>query len=169
MTKDEAMKALGVSKKTLERMVQKGELTVKYESGKTRSVATFSPEQVHGLAAKRGIIEGEAVSDDAMFETAKQMGLVRVKSNSDKIASKNASNKNGVAIPDAIQNQFLKSLERVGLGNVILYTIKDMVLLSNLSEDFIRKAIHAKKLKAKIIGKSYKAKREDFELFVKKL
>ncbi|BAY66913.1 hypothetical protein NIES22_70570 (plasmid) [Calothrix brevissima NIES-22] len=44
MNKQEAADYLGVSVRTLERYVQPGKISVKYEKGKTRPTANFDPK-----------------------------------------------------------------------------------------------------------------------------
>jgi len=49
MNKQQAAKLLGVSVRALERYVQQGRISVKYEKGKTRSTANFDQTELEGL------------------------------------------------------------------------------------------------------------------------
>jgi len=50
-----------------------------------------------------------------------------------------------------------------------MLTLADAAALSSLSENHLREAIKAKKLKGRIIGKGYKIKRVDLDAYIKKL
>jgi excisionase family DNA binding protein len=51
----------------------------------------------------------------------------------------------------------------------LMLTVAEAAALSNLSEDFLMKAIKAGKLIGKVIGRSYKIKRPDLDAYIKKL
>jgi excisionase family DNA binding protein len=51
----------------------------------------------------------------------------------------------------------------------ILLTINDCRLLTGLSRQILRQAIAGGKLKARVIGRSFRIKREDLDKFIKKL
>ncbi len=57
----------------------------------------------------------------------------------------------------------------VPITSKLTLSIADAAELSGLSENFIREAIHGKKLKAAIRGRGYNIKKTDLELFIKKL
>jgi excisionase family DNA binding protein len=57
----------------------------------------------------------------------------------------------------------------VRVSEKILLNLFDCRLLTGLSEASLREAIKSKKLKAKIIGRGWKVKRQDLDEFIKKL
>jgi hypothetical protein len=54
----------------------------------------------------------------------------------------------------------------VRVSEKLLLTVKDCQLLTGLSEQAIRDAIRDETLKARVIGRGYKVKRQDLNLFV---
>jgi excisionase family DNA binding protein len=52
---------------------------------------------------------------------------------------------------------------------VVCDTKPDARALTGLSNDYLRASIHSGKLKAKIIGRGYKVKRDDLNSYIKKL
>ncbi|MBD2169580.1 hypothetical protein H6G04_35075 [Calothrix membranacea FACHB-236] len=52
MNKQEAADYLGVSDRALERYVQQGKISVKYEKDKTRSTANFDPKELETFKAE---------------------------------------------------------------------------------------------------------------------
>lgn len=65
MNKDEAAKALGISRRALERYVKMGKLNVSYRRGKTGRVADYEPEEVEKLKRE---IQGEKNSPVPIHE-----------------------------------------------------------------------------------------------------
>jgi len=59
MNKDEAAKALGISRRALERYGKMGKLSVSYKRGKTGRVADYDPDEVEKLKKE---IQGEKTS-----------------------------------------------------------------------------------------------------------
>jgi len=57
----------------------------------------------------------------------------------------------------------------VRLTDKLTLTLTEASLLSGLSRGHLREAIEAKKLKARIIGRGWKIKRDDLDLYVRKL
>jgi len=57
----------------------------------------------------------------------------------------------------------------VRLTDKLTLTLTEATLLSGLSRGYLRQAIHAGKLKARIIGKGWRVKRADLDSYVKKL
>ncbi|MDQ3254530.1 MAG: helix-turn-helix domain-containing protein [Acidobacteriota bacterium] len=49
------------------------------------------------------------------------------------------------------------------------FTLAEASALTNLSRNHLRQAIEDKKLRARIIGKGWRVKREDLEAYVRKL
>jgi excisionase family DNA binding protein len=72
------------------------------------------------------------------------------------------------AAPDAF-TRLLAAIESQNVGQKILLSLKECRTLTGLSDDNLRDAIHNGKLKAKIIGRGYKVKRDDLDSYIKKL
>jgi excisionase family DNA binding protein len=57
----------------------------------------------------------------------------------------------------------------VPVADKVMLTLADAAALTSLSKDHLSGAIHTGKLKAKKIGRGWKIKRDDLDLYVKKL
>ena len=57
----------------------------------------------------------------------------------------------------------------IPVADKLILTLADAAALTSLSKDHLSAAIHAGKLKAKKIGRGWKIKRDDLDLYVKKL
>ncbi len=61
------------------------------------------------------------------------------------------------------------SLSVSDIAQKIMLTLPEAALLTSLSRGHLRQAIEEKKLRARIIGRGWRVKREDLEAYVKKL
>jgi excisionase family DNA binding protein len=55
------------------------------------------------------------------------------------------------------------------IAHKIILTLAEAAALTNLSRNHLRQAIEEKKLKARIIGRGWRVKRDDLDAYVKKL
>jgi excisionase family DNA binding protein len=55
------------------------------------------------------------------------------------------------------------------LAQKLMLTLADAAALTSLSKDHLSDAIHAGKLKARKLGRGWKIKRDDLDLYVRKL
>jgi excisionase family DNA binding protein len=55
------------------------------------------------------------------------------------------------------------------IAHKIILTLAEASALTNLSRNHLRQAIEEKKLKARIIGRGWRVKRDDLDAYVKKL
>ena len=69
----------------------------------------------------------------------------------------------------AVDELRAKVQPQADVGAKIMLTLADAAALSSLSENHLREAIKAKKLKGRIIGRGYKIKRVDLDAYIKKL
>jgi excisionase family DNA binding protein len=72
-----------------------------------------------------------------------------------------------------MQDRMLRAFEAmaspVRLSDKLTLSLTEAALLAGLSRGHLRLAIAEKKLKARIIGRGWRVKREDLEAYVKKL
>jgi excisionase family DNA binding protein len=182
MNKKEVAKILNVSEKTIERYKSAGKLPAKLKrvvggDGKARRVLDFNESDVEEL--KRHL------STDILFPTVTD-GHAQTKTSidTDRQTDFDTSNLDNTQLStlgqtatgniiDAISGRFESVLEKnlatVRVGGKILLSVKECALLTGLSGDYLRAAIKAGKLKAKIIGRGWKVKRQDLDIFIKKL
>jgi hypothetical protein len=146
MNKKEASEFLGVSTRLVEKYASEGRLgEVSYVRGKTGKRAEYSREAVESL---KTILE----SPDTAIATKTPDARLFVASLVEAMAS-------GEKVRSA----------SVRVSEKLLLNVNDCRLLTGLSEQNLRDAIHDEKLTAKIIGRGYKVKRQDLDLFIESL
>jgi excisionase family DNA binding protein len=72
----------------------------------------------------------------------------------------------------AMQDRMLRAFEALAappVAHKLTLSLVEAAVLSGLSRGYLRKAIAEKKLKARIIGRGWRVKREDLEAYIKKL
>ena len=176
MNKKEAAKFLGVSVRALERYVQQGRVSVRYEKGKTRPTANFDPAELKNFktelnqpsykpAVQSGQntsnIESRQITTDVQSETDKALvypGDIGDISIVDKLAG-------------IIEGLLAKTETQptVSIADKLLLTLPEVQTLTGLSKRFLRDAINEGQLKAKIIGKSWRIKRSDLNEYIASL
>ncbi|BAZ33616.1 hypothetical protein NIES4074_61300 (plasmid) [Cylindrospermum sp. NIES-4074] len=167
MNKKEAAKYLGCSERAVERYVQQGKISCRYEKGKTRSISVFDLEELQRFKG-----EGEAVRpavETRQTTTIDQSGLaifhdepvdiVGVDGASD-VVEVGDIGKLSAMVELLLHNQQLKPSEKLVL------TIDDCRQLTGFSREILRDAIANGLLKARIIGKSWRVKRADLETYI---
>jgi excisionase family DNA binding protein len=170
MNKQEAADYLGVSVRALERYVQQGRISVRYEKGKTRPTANFDPAELEAFKQElnqptiKPAVETRQIATDQQPETDKlvyqsgefsELGEISV---IDKLSS--------------IIEQLLGKGENqpvVPIADKLLLTMAEAQALTGLSREFLRDAITTRELKAKVIGKSWRIKRDDLNEYIKQL
>jgi excisionase family DNA binding protein len=157
MNKKETAELLGVSVRLVERYAGDGRLgEVSYVRGRTGKQADFARDAVERLKA-----ELESVDTQLEGPNRRATGLV---------ASSDAARLLAALEAIASREQTRAGLvAAAGLGEKIMLTLADAAALSSLSTGHLREAVRAGQLKGKIIGRGWKIKRADLDLYVKKL
>jgi excisionase family DNA binding protein len=162
MNKKEVSEFLGVSTRLVEKYASEGRLgEVTYVRGKTGKQAEYNQEAVEKLKAA-------LESPDTALTTTTPDARLFVAQLVEAMASREQAN------IEAIRGLLSGSSEEprsasVRVSEKILLNLSDCRLLTGLSEANLRDAIKSKKLKAKIIGRGWKVKRQDLDEFIKKL
>ncbi len=161
MNREEAADELGISVRSLQRTVKAGKLTVTYKRGESgKQEASFDPDEI---ARYKQEMEAETVKPavTAPEATTRDTALARI---------------------DA--PQYLTALQRyitdgakpanhshpqVAIENKPLLKLDEASTLTGLSRQILREAINTKQLAAKIVGRAWRIKRTDLDLFIKKL
>ena len=176
MNKKEAAEFLGVSIRALERYVQQGRISVRYEKGKTRPTANFDPAKLETFKTElnqpsykpavqfrqnTSNIESRQIATDIKPETDKVLiypGDIGDISVVDKLAG-------------IIEGLLAKTETQlsVPVADKLLLTLPEVQTLTGLSKTFLRDAINKGQLKAKIIGKSWRIKRSDLNEYIASL
>jgi excisionase family DNA binding protein len=157
MTREEAAQALGISVRSLQRTVKRGALQVKYKRGVSGKMeAVFDPEAVSRYK--------EEMSREIVPEapaTMSDTALARV----------GAPQVAGALLQwlEATQRDSRPHTLSVPVESKPLLKLDEASALTGLSRRVLRDAIDAGKLKAKMVGRAWRVKRTDLDLFISKL
>jgi len=167
MNKQQAAEFLGVSVRALERYVQQGRISVKYEKGKTRPTANFDQTELEGLKAELNQPTIKPAVESRQTPTEPQ-----VESDKPVLYSGEISEFGEISVIDKLSSIIEGLLARdeqepsVPIADKLLLTVQEAQALTGLSKDVLRDAISDGTLKAKLIGRSWRVKRSDLEEFV---
>jgi excisionase family DNA binding protein len=161
MNKREAAEYLGISTRMLENYATKGRLSVRKEKGATGDIAIYDDGELRKLKAEL----------DA--KRAPRPSIVREDGETSAMVRASASDASGLVsgaffgrLAEALQG---KQTATASIGEKLMLTLGDASVLTSLSVNHLRGAIKAKRLKARIIGRGYKVKRADLDVYIKKL
>jgi predicted transcriptional regulator len=146
MNKKEVAEFLGVSTRIVEKYASESRLgEVTYIRGKTGKQAEYDPEAVENL---KRMLESPNTS----------------------LATKSPDARLFVAqLVETLTNREQPRSEAIRTSEKILLNLNDCRLLTGLSDANLRDAIKSEKLKAKIIGRGWKVKRQDLDEFIENL
>jgi excisionase family DNA binding protein len=162
MNREEAAQELGISIRSLQRAVKRGALKVKYKRGASgKHEAVFDAEEV---ARFKEEMEREVIPEPAPPATTNDTeALARIDA------------------PEEARNALIQLLERankldeqkttpaVAIENKPLLKLDEASALTGLSRQILKNAIDNKKLKAQIVGKAWRVKREELDQFIKRM
>ncbi len=142
-----------VSTRTLQRYTTQGKISVTYKHGKTGAEADYDREELERFKKQK---------DSAVYQPAVHL------------APPNEGQSQALA-PMARESRALEAFfERlqpprpsVPVETKPLLKLNEASLLTGLSRQILRTAIETKKLKAKIVGKAWRIKREELDQFIK--
>jgi excisionase family DNA binding protein len=165
-TKTEAAEYLGISTRQVANYAKQGKLSVQYQKGKTGDVAMYDERELKKLRAE---LESKHAPRPAVIREENEQG-----DESRALVPSFASNPSHLP---TVQNLFAALLSGKAtpaptisdLAAKPLLTIAEAQKLSGLSRQIILDAHHAGKLKLIVIGRGYKVKRKDLDLFINKL
>jgi excisionase family DNA binding protein len=169
MNKEQAAKALGMTVRTLQRHMAAHRIGFAMRRTATGEEATFSSEEVARFKAERDTLTttvtpaavdvSEVVRDSPPLQALQRVdgeqGIAMLVS----------------AITTALQAARSPQIATppVELKDKLMLTIRDAAALTSLSSGYLKQAIHAGQLKAKIIGRGWRIKRDDLNKYVGKL
>jgi excisionase family DNA binding protein len=157
MNRKEALEALGISVRSLQRIVKDGKLSVAYQRGASGKMeAIYDTKEVVSYAEYlREIVKPEHKNDS--------LSLV--------VGSRADTRQEFVALVAASVREAAKVDKQavIPIADKLLFTLTEAQGMTGLSREILREAIGNKKLKAKIIGRGWRVKRADLEAFVKRL
>jgi excisionase family DNA binding protein len=161
MNKKETAAALGITPRTLERHMSAGRIAYEIRKGKTGDEAYFIPETVEQFRAANlaPVIPGKVEEPSQALATTSPVALVR----------QGTTSQNGQQFAAMIAAAIHSAPAPVPVADKLTLSLVEAAQLSGLSRGHLREAIEAKKLKARIIGRGWRVKRDDLDLYVKKL
>ncbi len=163
MNREEAAEALGISVRSLQRTVKASKLTVKYRRGSSgKQEAIFDPVEIEQYKAS---MESETVHPAIASGESQALATTR---DTDLARSVALVARDSLA---AMFEAMRPTTERPGVAieAKLVLTLPEASALTNFSRGHLLEAIKNKKLKAKIIGRGWRIKRADLDLYVKKL
>jgi excisionase family DNA binding protein len=159
MDKESAAEFLNVSTRTLQRYTTQGKIAVAYKHGKTGAEADYDESELKRFKEQQ---------ENVIYQPAQQgandgasLALAPIQKESAAIA--------GAAAAAAILERLQPTRQSVPVESKPLLKLDEASLLTGLSRQILRDAIEANKLKAKIVGKAWRIKRDDLDQFVKKI
>lgn len=178
MNKHEAATYLDVSVRTLQRLTSVGEISAGEVRGKTGMVTDYAKEELDRF---KGAQAHNAQDGTRYVRPHVALGTPGALPDAQGLARR----KQGVSISpvtldtgDArdtpeMRTRMLVAFEAmaspVGLTDKLMLSLTEAALLSGLSRGHLRGAITEGKLKARIIGRGWRVKREDLDAHVRKL
>lgn len=152
MNKETAAEKLGISVRSLQRLVQSEKISVTYKRGNSgKQEAIFNADELEKYKTERDAESSKSASvttDDtrlARNDTHQFLEMLR-----------------GAITPEQ------KPLS-VQVADKPLLKLDEAAALTGLSRDILRKAIQDKTLNGKMIGRAYRIKRTDLDSFIAKL
>ena len=170
MNKKEAAEFLGVSVRALERYVQQGKISVRYEKGKTRPTANFDQEELEAFKTELNQPTIKPAVESRQITTEFNDG-----GRGSDIQPVTVTDFDELTVVDRLAGMVEMLINRkdkqpaVPIESKILLTLDEAQGLTGLSKGFLRDAIKQGNLNAKVIGKSWRIKRSDLDEFVEKL
>lgn len=188
MNKQEAADFLGVSVRALERYVQQGKISVKYEKGKTRSTANFDAVELEAFRVElnqpsyKPAVETRQTpqqrqttpkdesrqnSPDNQPQTDKNLLHSGEIATFDGVDELSVIDKLSIII-ETLLNKSQTQLS-LSIADKLLLKLPEAQALTGLSREILRSAIKQGTLKAEKIGRSWRIKRTDLDEYVAKL
>jgi excisionase family DNA binding protein len=158
MNKKEVAELLSVSVRLVEKYASEGRLgVVTYVRGRTGKQADFDPTAVENLKA-----ELESVDTQLIAPNRRAAGLAN-------LAAEEFTESLARAVACGVREAIGQLPAMLPLTDKLTLSLVEAAQLSGLSRGHLRLAIAEKKLKARIIGRGWRVKREDLEVYIKKL
>jgi excisionase family DNA binding protein len=160
MNKEQAAAYIGVSVRTLQRLTGKGKIPVTYERGPKGDEARYSQvdlDQYQQSQRPAALMRPDSGATSDMTDGATQAMTI------------DAPRGAAVMASESFMHAMAQMAAPVRVSEKFLLSLVEAAQLSGLSRGHLREAITEKKLKARIIGRGWKVKRDDLEAYVRKL
>ncbi len=162
MNKEQAANYIGASVRTLQRLTGAGKIPVTYERGHKGDEARYTQSDLDAYLQSQKpaalMRPDTAATSGATDDATQAMSLVTT-----------GGAASGMATGAALIEAFAQMSAPVRVSEKFTLSLIEAAQLSGLSRGHLRQAIEEKKLKARIIGRGWRVKREDLEAYIKKL
>jgi excisionase family DNA binding protein len=159
MNKKDVAGRLGVSVRLVEKYASEGRLgEVAYVRGRTGKQADFAEAEVERLKAELESVDTALVG----APNRRAAGLAG-------LPGQEFMQLLAAAVAHASARDNAAPVDTLSVADKLTLSLVEASRLSGLSRNHLRAAIEAKKLKARIIGRGWRVKREALDLYVKKL
>jgi excisionase family DNA binding protein len=157
LTKQAAADFLGVTIRSIEAYAAKGKLTPAKAKGQRGDITVYDEKEVEALKREREQIQYVPRPDTALATSSStgQNAIVKRRDVAEFIALIESARTAAPSIADLAAKPLLK--------------LDEAQMLTGLSRQTLREGIDNGKLKAKVVGRSWRIKRDDLNLFIKKL
>ena len=183
MNKKDAAKYLGITPRTLEWHVKQKNIGARKVRGKTGEIADFDEGELRKLKAqideRRAPVHAvERVSHESHETEPRNMtGLARLSDVSPEDFMQMLARAYTAGVSQVMQRlpAMLPAAPNghahppIPVADKLTLSLSEAARLSGLSRNHLRAAIEDKKLRARIIGRGWRVKRDDLDLYVKKL
>jgi len=160
MNKEQAAAYIGVSVRTLQRLTGKGKIPVTYERGPKGDEARYSQADLDQYQLSQrpvALMRPNSGATSDVTDGATQAMTV------------GATNGAAVMASESFMHAMAQMAAPVRVSEKFLLSLVEAAQLSGLSRNHLRAAIESKKLKAKIIGRGWRVKKEELQAYVRKL
>jgi excisionase family DNA binding protein len=157
MDKTKAAQFLNVSTRTLQRYTTQGKISVTYRHGKTGAEADYDEVELQRFKETLESTTYQPANGNTSQAIAptQQQNLARIEG-AERLAA-------------ALEALKTTAQPRVLIENKLLLKLDEASALTGLSRATLRNAIEQKKLKAQIIGRAWRIKRNELESYIQKL
>jgi excisionase family DNA binding protein len=157
MNKEDAATELGISVRSLQRLVQSEKISVRYKRGESgNQEAIYDPGEIQNYKQQR---DAEVIKPAAVTRDDTALARSGATTNDTKLAR------------NVIETLFNLGLQKpvVAIADKPLLKLDEASALTGLSRQILRQAIEDGKLKGRIIGRAYRVKRGDLDEYIESL
>ncbi len=176
MNREEAAEELGISVRSLQRTVKAGKLGVTYRRGDSgKQEAVFDADEI---ARHKADMQSETIKPAILPAQETTQALARIADlpmqlasvlEHLQIAATQRDTNLARSVADAVRESFQPETQLTEIAAKPLLKLDEASKLTGLSRAILREAIDSKKLKAKLIGRAWRIKRNDLDAYVNKL
>ena len=182
--KKEAAEYLGVTTRTLERHIQSGKLSVRYQPSSNGEIALFDLEELENFRGDRETIRIKPTIESELSTLMPRppensQGQITYSPDQSKISQIQQSESSSFGLGTLIAplgawfGNLTRAIDNHGsrtttteLRSKLLLTLDEAQIITGLSREILQDAIKSGELPSKIMGRSYRIKQKDLERYI---